>query len=83
MPSADQHNDFEYELDWNPRYFVLVTGPYTTMICMCQGLHWCVDYPMKEKIMLDKALKLEEVAILAFSLFVRNVFVQNAGAEGK
>lgn len=41
------HNDFEYEQDRNPKYFLLVRGLEVTTIWVRHGWHWPVDYLMK------------------------------------
>lgn len=73
-----KHTHFEYEQDRILRYFPLGIGPKVTMIWACHSLHWPSNYSMREKKMMDKALKMKEVAVLVLPVFVGSGYEQHA-----
>lgn len=81
-PVQTRHNSLEYGQDRNPGYFLLAMRPAAMKILGCHGLHWYVDYPVKEK-KLGKFWKMEEVSTLAFSAFAGNRYVQHGGVGWK
>lgn len=72
-------NDFCVEVDVSPGYSVIDTGHHGSFLHVCPFSHSYVLYHQMRKYVLANTLKMEEVDITPFSLFVGHGYVQHAG----